>query len=478
VEADLSHLPTGTAGWCALIDHALTLGDRSEVDFLELKGRLPFTEKSDRKRSAAAVSRAVLGAANRMPDMAERHLGGHGVVLVGIDEQQVVGAERVDGAVLHDSLEPYVGDDGPRWDYTYVDHPKGLVLAVVVAPPRWGDRIHACRKEYSAVDGSLTIRDGDVFVRVPGKTRPATSSDIFNLERRRDLSPTTGAHVRVGYSDTFDRVDSGSVEKLVRQLIDETAESLLGGLKTKVASNLYGGALASLMSQEDRRDPENFRNSVEAWRDHAYGKVTEVTTEFLRHELARGRWMINNESVRYLESVRVQIEFPPGVSVLIKSDTDYCDHGGPFNFRSLLPKEPPMWGALKPLGFNYSIPPRIDPISTRHFARDVEIETDEETHLTRLMWQVGDLRPNSTESGDDLFAVVTDDHLSEFVVRWRVTARGVNHVFEGNATLSCAQEPAIHLTWVKNSHPMLDSPDADSAAAGASTETNQLSAEG
>jgi hypothetical protein len=203
-----------------------------------------------------------------------------------------------------------------------------------------------------------------------------------------------------------------------------------------------------------------------------------VTTEFLRHELARGRWMINNESVRYLESVRVQIEFPPGVSVLIKSDTDYCDHGGPFNFRSLLPKEPPMWGALKPLGFNYSIPPRIDPISTRHFARDVEIETDEETHLTRLMWQVGDLRPNSTESGDDLFAVVTDDHLSEFVVRWRVTARGVNHVFEGNATLSCAQEPAIHLTWVKNSHPMLDSPDADSAAAGASTETNQLSAEG
>jgi hypothetical protein len=112
-----------------------------------------------------------------------------------------------------------------------------------------------------------------VFVRVPGKTRPATSSDIFNLERRRDLSPTTGARIRVGYSDTFDRVDSGSVEKLVRQLIGETAESLLGGLKTKVASNLYGGALASLMSQEDRRDPENFRNSVEAWRDHAYGTV-------------------------------------------------------------------------------------------------------------------------------------------------------------------------------------------------------------
>jgi hypothetical protein len=79
-----------------------------------------------------------------------------------------------------------------------------------------------------------------VFVRVPGKTRPATSADIVNLERRRDLSPTIGAQFRVGYSETFDRVDSESVEKLVRQMIDEDAESLLDGVKTKRGSNLYG----------------------------------------------------------------------------------------------------------------------------------------------------------------------------------------------------------------------------------------------
>jgi hypothetical protein len=300
-----------------------------------------------------------------------------------------------------------------------------------------------------------------VFVRVPGKTRPATSADIVNLERRRDLSPTIGAQFRVGYSETFDRVDSESVEKLVRQMIDEDAESLLDGVKTKRGSNLYGGAL---VSQEDRRSPEDFRTSVETWRDKAYGKVTEVTTEFLRHELARGRWMINNESVRYLEAVRVQVEFPPGVSVLIKSDTDYCDHGGPFDFRSLLPTEPPAWGALKPLAFNYSMPSRIDPISTRHFARDVETETDEETNLVRLTWQVGDLRPRSIESGDDLFAIVTDEHISDVVVQWRVTARGVDHVFEGQATVGCAQEPAEHMRWARNRRHEADEPDADPAA--------------
>lgn len=258
VELDLTRLPTGTAGWCALIDYVLTLGDLSEVDYLELKGKLPFTEKSDRKRSAVVVSRAVLGLANRMPDTAERHLGGFGVVLVGIHDQQVVGAEQVDGAVLHDGLRPYVGDDGPRWDYVYVNHPDGLVLAVVVDPPQWGDRIHACRKSYSADDGSLTVCDGDLFVRVPGKTRQATSSDLADLELRRDRSPNPGAQVSVEYSESFDRVDSESVEKLVMQLIDDTAESLLGGLTTKGASTRYGGALASLMSQEDRRSPEDF----------------------------------------------------------------------------------------------------------------------------------------------------------------------------------------------------------------------------
>jgi hypothetical protein len=82
-----------------------------------------------------------------MPDLAEKHLGGAGVVLIGIGQQQtVVGAEQVDGAVLRDAVEPYVGEDGPRWDYQFISHRDGLILAVIVDPPRWGDSIHACRK--------------------------------------------------------------------------------------------------------------------------------------------------------------------------------------------------------------------------------------------------------------------------------------------------------------------------------------------
>jgi len=58
VDVDLTRLPTGNAAWLGLVGFALTLGDLSEVDWLELKGTLPFTAKGERKRSA--VSRPAI----------------------------------------------------------------------------------------------------------------------------------------------------------------------------------------------------------------------------------------------------------------------------------------------------------------------------------------------------------------------------------------------------------------------------------
>ncbi|ADB34575.1 hypothetical protein Kfla_5569 [Kribbella flavida DSM 17836] len=390
-----------------------------------------------------------------MPDAAAKHLGGYGVVLVGLDGQapagaeRVVGAERVDGAVLHDALQPYLGDDGPKWDYMFIDHPTGLVMAVIVDPPQWGDRIHACRKEYSDVDGNLTVRDGDVFIRVPGKTRPATSHDLANLERRRDRSPSRGAEISVEYEEKFDRVDSASVIDLLSIDIEQKAKELLKPLSTRSQNALpYSFQLDAMLGRQDERTPDQFRQAVEEWRDEALAGCRSVATEFFRHELARGKLAIRNESEQYLVAVRMQVHFPPGVLVLMASDTEYCDHGGGFKPFTLLPDPPAKWGSLSPYDFGRFAAANFGRLTAATpVAIPIGFDIEESDAGMILTWDVGDLRPKSREVAGELLAVVTDDHTDTIVAQWRVTARGVNHVFEGEVRLECAQQHGEHLTW-------------------------------
>ncbi len=450
MDVDLSRLPTGGTAWRALIDHALSLGDLSEVGYLELKGLLPFTERTDRKRSAVVLARAVLGMGNRMPDVAAAHLEGFGVVLVGIQDQNLVGAEQVDGAVLRDAVQSYVGEDGPQWDYVFVDHRDGLVLALVVDPPRWGDRTHACRKEYSAADGGLTVRDGEVFVRQPGATKPAASHDIAQLERRRGQAPHQGAEVVLGYDSGFDHLDPDNVPNLIEQAIERRADGLLDGLPaaTNPAASLYETAgLSSLLGGarfEDRRAPAVFRREVEEWQVEAREAVPDVAADFLRYHRAQARFQLTNESTKYLEAVRAQIFFPAEVVVLAESDSDYCDHGHEhFDFFQLLPDAPLRWGADNGLGMRNFRTPSLPSHATWRSDSNVEATADEWC----VTWDVGDLRPGSTEATEERFAVYSASHVPEVVARWKVTARGVNHVFEGELRIPCGQESGGGIGW-------------------------------
>jgi hypothetical protein len=448
MDVDLSRLPTGNAAWLALVDHALALGDLAELDYIEFKSEVPFADRAHRKASAVTLARAVLGLSNRQPDVARRHLGGYGVVLVGVQGHTVVGAERVDGAVLHDALQPYVGDDGPRWDYNYIQHPRGLVLALVVDPPQWGDPIHVCRKDFQSADGRLVVRDGDVFVRVPGKTRRSKSVDIVDLQRRRDRSPMQGVQIGVEYSDTFDHVDTASVIAIVASGIDRKADELLDGLRVRRSDPMYGAKIAATLASlsGDSRSPRDFKAAVERWRAEAHEKAPEVAEDFYRYELARGRWTLRNESDRYLESVRIQVQFPPGVRVLAESDAGYCEHKHGFDFMGLLDDPPEEWGSSSFPGI--AMPRALDLHRNLLPARSHPFEVTADESGAVVTWHAGDLRPRSAEVGlDDTFAIVTDDHYSELTAGWRVTAKAVDHVFAGQCTIRCAQVNHERLSW-------------------------------
>lgn len=470
VDADLSRLPTGTSGWLSLVNYALALGDLSEVDYLELKGRLAFTQ-GEGKRSALVLSRAILGMANRMPDLAERHLGGFGIVFVGISQQQeVVSAEEVDAATLSDLVKAYVGEDGPCWDHQFIRHPDGLVLAVIVDPPQWGDSIHACRKNYSSNIGNLSIRDGEVLVRVSGQTRPATSRDLSQLEMRRSKAPHTGAQVRVEYVGAYDRTSRANVREIIEGMVASAAESLLAGLSnSRIRSARQSDILSvmgSALGSADRRSPETFHADVEEWQEKCKAAVEGTVTEFLRHELDYGTLVIENESDRYLEGVRAQVIFPPSVTVLRASDADYCDHGDQFQVFQALPGRPPRYGDLNPYTLGDILMPKIKPVGKFSRALSPTVERTPDGHV--VSWSLGDLPPRGRLIADEQFVVFTDENLhvhhhdaeegnhtpmtSQVNVSWQVTARAIDHVFHGEFVLACRQEPGDVKMWSRRTH--------------------------
>ncbi|WP_162181735.1 hypothetical protein, partial [Glycomyces tenuis] len=288
--------------------------------------------------------------------------------------------------------------------------------------------------------------------RIPGKTRPAKSNDLAQLDLRRSRAPHTGAKVDVEYDATFDRVDAESIHELVTGDIDRRADSLLSDLRTSPASsNPFDSGIQALALQisswkSDSRSEEEFRAEVEEWRAESKALIGEVTDEFFRHELARGRLLVRNESLRYLEGVRVQVAFPPGVIVLMESDTAYCDHGGPFDVFKLLPDVPYRYGDIR-----HGMMPHINPFIPDLNNAVSSIDIDESEAGTVISWRVGELPGEVSEQCGEVFAVVTDDHIEELIAKWTVTARGIDHVFRGELRSLCEQTPEIHLRWGRRS---------------------------
>jgi hypothetical protein len=123
------------------------------------------------------IARAVLGFANRMPEVAENWAEGHAYLLIGVQPGEVRGVRSSDPEKIHSRVRPYVGGlISWRPEYTTVDGRQALV--VIVDPPRLGDPIYPLQK------GMQNRLPGTIFVRHPGKTEQADPGDIAKLTAR------------------------------------------------------------------------------------------------------------------------------------------------------------------------------------------------------------------------------------------------------------------------------------------------------
>jgi hypothetical protein len=220
---DFTMLPRGQMAWSDLVEHVRDTGDDYETDYLEVKSDVDPTTNVGR----AKIAKYILGSANRLPDLAEMHFEGHGVMVLGVQKGAILGVPTVDEKDLKNYLANYTGGGArPTWWTERVEVPGGAgrhVFIIVVAPPRYGDPIFPCRKEFTEPGGKRPLLlNGGVYVRPSSETRAANAAEIDSLCQRlvTGHKPKATPVVKVKGNVYRCRWDSGLLEKYIEHVRD------------------------------------------------------------------------------------------------------------------------------------------------------------------------------------------------------------------------------------------------------------------
>ncbi len=122
------------------------------------------------------VAKAILGFANRSPEVAAQTCEGTAYLVVGAEPGRVDGVTVIDHVDLAQKIKRFA--DRPRWTPHDIAYEGKTVLVIVVAPPNNGDHIHTLQADY---DDALA---GPIFHRSSAITERAGPNDILMLEER------------------------------------------------------------------------------------------------------------------------------------------------------------------------------------------------------------------------------------------------------------------------------------------------------
>ena len=195
---DTDTIPLGERSWHAILQHVMKVGDEAETSYLETKSTLDITTTRGKahanKQAVAKIAKFLLGAANRLPKDASRHFQGHAVLVIGAEKGQALGVPR--GIELHDlenSLRPYLGPKFPNFELGRITlSDEREVLLIIAPPPKDGEQIYPCCKNYQPEERRDNLRDGAIYVRGSSNTREARHEEVLALverSRSRKKSP-------------------------------------------------------------------------------------------------------------------------------------------------------------------------------------------------------------------------------------------------------------------------------------------------
>jgi hypothetical protein len=408
------------------------------------------------------VAKAIVAFANRDPRTAARWLGGHAVIVIGLEPGNLAGVPEIDPADLYNKVNALLAPPAPGWDANPLTYRGKHVLVITVHPPRQGDPIAVIGKSSGAAV------DGHVFARKVGKSERATSADIRRLSERLlpsgkaiegiTVSAVEGSQVAmVDYPATWlDRWLHAEEDRLLAPLNPppptrplSSTERLRAGLTDSVLADIAKQAdqvrkvmaSAGVVTHEEDRTKDEFREEVgtylyecrtylkEAFEDLRQTAANEVTLE------------IANATSSNYEQVLVGLHIEGDVY-------GYEDDGYFTNLTDGLPGSPRTWGPWTENSLLGAMQPHYSTLLASSAIPSASASVPRGPRPTILNGGSVDvtcvpvhLYPEST-IGLLTIWLVGEGTLGETVrVTWTATARNVDGRLGGHFTIPVAPDP-------------------------------------
>lgn len=464
IDFDTSVLPRGVVGLRALLDAIAGAHKNDENQWIEFKANVDPATKEGR----ATVAKAIVAFANRDPLTAEKWFGGHGVIVIGLEPGNLVGAREIDPAELHDKVSALIAAPAPKWDATPVTYEGKHVLVITVDPPRQGDPI--------AVIGSSSgeVEDGHVYVRKLGKSDRAKAADIRRLSARLHstqsisgvtVSPAEGSEVPVLtypkswlddwlYTEERRLLAPLDPPPPTRPMTASERRSL--GLTDRAMADIFKSteqarkAMAAIgggITHQESRSEEEFREEVGVYLDECRTGLKEAFENLRNTATLAVSLEITNHTESNYEQVLVELHVEGDVF-------GYEDEGRFTEITDYLPRAPREWGPWTEDPFRFIQPHRSYTLASEIGAAGVGPSLPAGPRPTiinggsvNVTCPPVHLYPRRTEHLLGIWLVGDGPLGDEVRVTWTATASNVDGTVEGEFTI-----PVLQDAWDVSEH--------------------------
>ncbi|WP_445442151.1 hypothetical protein [Clavibacter sp. km1a] len=448
-ELDTARAPRGILGAQRLILEVSEIGDMAERHYLELKSTLDLGSKRDKEK----IAKFVLGAANRMPDVAATAFEGYGVMIVGVSRGAIIGIPPVEMMEIAKIVQQYVGAAGPRWDVLWVplEGTTNQVLIVLVDPPLPGQRPFPCRTSGDSLAG------GRIYVRAEGETREANADEMDQLIGRgfAPLKAKVDFAVEVlgdisscFYSDesTVEEYLTAKRKGLLAALpseelprsssLKESGSSLSGFAAAYAAARESTSAIINSLTVPEDRTEDEYRSAIVQWEARFRVSWAKAKVNIIASQLAPVFVRLTNRTTTFFHDVELKLHLEGDVSALEYVDAEWIN-----DFSGLeLPPPPRKWGPRQPrmAVTDYSRFQSVAPaVRNSYVPPSVSFKNGGSVSFDL---NVGDLRPLGVYESEDqeLVLLVADAKLLTVHGEWQLTARGHDEVYAGEMNIPVA----------------------------------------